>query len=87
MAFLWQTASTMFRFGPLHGDDLALTVAAGGVVLVILELLKRLWRRQLRLWWIGGPGAGGGAIVHSVSENAPRVSSAERSTRRRWGQS
>jgi P-type Ca2+ transporter type 2C len=49
LSLLWPTASAMFRFGPLHGDDLALTAAAGGAVLVILESLKRVWRRQLRL--------------------------------------
>jgi P-type Ca2+ transporter type 2C len=49
LSLLWPAASTMFRFGPLHGDDLALTFAAGAVVLIVLELLKHLWRRRLRL--------------------------------------
>lgn len=40
--------SALFRFGPLHRDDLALTLAAGVVLLVVLELLKPLWRRSLR---------------------------------------
>ena len=44
---LWPFASDLFRFGPLHGDDLAVTVAAGVVVLVVLELLKLLWRKRL----------------------------------------
>jgi Ca2+-transporting ATPase len=36
--------STLFRFGPLHADDLILTVGAGVIVLVLLEVLKPLWR-------------------------------------------
>ena len=39
--------SRLFRFGPLHLDDLALTLAAGVAVLVMLELLKPLWRARL----------------------------------------
>ena len=35
------------RFGPLHGDDLAVTFGAGVAVLVVLELLKSLWRGNL----------------------------------------
>jgi Ca2+-transporting ATPase len=31
----------LFRFGPLHGDDIALTLAAGAIVLLLLEFLKR----------------------------------------------
>lgn len=38
---------TLFRFGPLHADDLALTVGAGVVVLVALEVIKSLWRRAV----------------------------------------
>jgi Ca2+-transporting ATPase len=41
-------ASGLFRFGPLHPDDLTVTVAAGFVVLVVLEALKPLWRLALR---------------------------------------
>jgi Ca2+-transporting ATPase len=37
----------LFRFGPLHGDDLALTIGAGLVILLGLELLKPLWRGRL----------------------------------------
>jgi len=40
--------SDLFRFGPLHADDLALTAAAGGVLLLLLEALKLLWRARLR---------------------------------------
>ena len=39
--------SHLFRFGPLHLDDLALTIAAGLGVLVMLELLKPIWRTRL----------------------------------------
>ena len=38
----------LFRFGPLHPDDLALTIASAAFVLVALELLKPFWRSQLR---------------------------------------
>jgi P-type Ca2+ transporter type 2C len=34
----------LFRFGPLHADDLSITLGAGVVVLVVLELLKPWWR-------------------------------------------
>jgi Ca2+-transporting ATPase len=46
---LLPVASTLFRFGPLHIDDLALTVTAGFALLVGLELLKPLWRARLEL--------------------------------------
>jgi P-type Ca2+ transporter type 2C len=36
--------SNLFRFGPLHVDDLLITLGAGAVVLVVLELIKPLWR-------------------------------------------
>jgi len=36
----WPFARNLFRFGPLHVDDLALTLTAGGAILVVLELLK-----------------------------------------------
>jgi Ca2+-transporting ATPase len=38
----WPFASGLFRFGPLHVDDLALTLAAAILVLVVLEVLKLL---------------------------------------------
>ena len=47
LSFLWPTASALFRFGPLHADDLALTLAAGIVVLIVLETLKYVWRARL----------------------------------------
>ena len=39
-------AAHLFRFGPLHADDLAVTIGAGVVLLVALELLKPLWRER-----------------------------------------
>lgn len=45
---LWPFATSLFRFGPLHLDDLAVTLGAGLAVLACLELLKPFWRRQLK---------------------------------------
>jgi Ca2+-transporting ATPase len=41
-------ASDPFHFGPLHLDDLALTIGAGAVVLIALKFLKPLWRARLQ---------------------------------------
>ncbi len=49
LSLLWPAASALFRFGPLHADDLALTLAAGIGVLIVLETLKHLWRARLGL--------------------------------------
>ena len=43
----WLPARGLFRFGPLHADDLAITFAAGVAVLIVLEVPKRLWRGRL----------------------------------------
>jgi Ca2+-transporting ATPase len=48
LALFWPVARQLFRFGPLHADDLLLTVGAGIVVLAVLELWKPLWRLRLR---------------------------------------
>jgi Ca2+-transporting ATPase len=45
LTLTWPDASALFRFGPLHADDLALTLGAGVAVMVILEIVKPLWRR------------------------------------------
>ena len=37
----------IFRFGPLHADDLGLCFAAGLATLVVLELLKPIWWERL----------------------------------------
>ena len=42
----WAPARDLFRFGPLHANDLAVTLAATGTLLVVLELLKRLWHQR-----------------------------------------
>ena len=44
----WPAAASLFRFGPLHADDLSVTVGAGVVLLIALELLKPLWRERPR---------------------------------------
>jgi P-type Ca2+ transporter type 2C len=44
LTLLWPFASGLFRFGPLHADDLSLTFGAGVFVLAALELLKPRWR-------------------------------------------
>jgi Ca2+-transporting ATPase len=46
LTLLWPFASELFRFGPLHADDLALTVLAAATVLLTLEGMKRLWRAR-----------------------------------------
>ena len=49
LSLLWKPASDTFRFGPLHVDDLAWTLAAGLALLMVLEFFKPIWRRRLRL--------------------------------------
>ena len=49
LSLLWSPAAALFRFGPLHGDDLLVTVAAGAATLLALEGLKPIWRERLRL--------------------------------------
>lgn len=44
----WPPMRNLFRFGPLHADDLGLCVAVGFGILLVLELLKRPFRRALR---------------------------------------
>ncbi|MDE2266350.1 MAG: cation-translocating P-type ATPase [Alphaproteobacteria bacterium] len=48
LTLLWPLAMGLFRFGPLHLDDLALALGAGASVLASLEFLKPLWRERLR---------------------------------------
>lgn len=45
---LWPAAQEIFRFGPLHRDDLFLTAGAGLAVLLILEAMKPLWHVRRR---------------------------------------
>jgi Ca2+-transporting ATPase len=48
LTLLWPFARSLFRFGPLHLDDLALTFGAGALVLVLLEVLKPIWYARIR---------------------------------------
>jgi P-type Ca2+ transporter type 2C len=47
LTLLFPPVSALFRFGPLHLDDLALTLGAGVLVLVFLEALKSKLRGRL----------------------------------------
>jgi Ca2+-transporting ATPase len=44
----WQPAMDLFRFGPLHLDDLGLSLLAGGLILTVLESAKPYWRVAFR---------------------------------------
>lgn len=44
----WPPASDVFRFGPLHADDLALTCGAAFLVLALLGRLKPIWRTAVQ---------------------------------------
>jgi Ca2+-transporting ATPase len=57
LTLLWPFARELFRFGPLHVDDLAVTLGAGIVVLVFLEVFKFLYPRwrQSQFHGRGGP--------------------------------
>ena len=48
VALIWPPAMSLFRFGPLHLDDLGLSVAAGAAILVVLEAAKPSWRKGFR---------------------------------------
>ena len=48
LSLLVPAVRDLFNFGPLHGDDLGLTLGAAAIVLVVLELAKTLWRDRLR---------------------------------------
>jgi P-type Ca2+ transporter type 2C len=41
LTLLWPLASELFRFGPLHLNDLSVTVGAGIAVLVVLDLINQ----------------------------------------------
>ena len=38
----------IFRFGPLHGDDLLIVMLSGAALLLVLEAFKLFWPRILR---------------------------------------
>ena len=44
VALTWPPAMSLFRFGPLHLDDLGLSVVSGVAILVVLEIAKPRWR-------------------------------------------
>ncbi|ACB95761.1 cation-translocating P-type ATPase [Beijerinckia indica] len=46
-ALTWEPARTLFRFGPLHPDDLSLIFALVAGLVIVLEILKHFWRRTL----------------------------------------
>lgn len=48
VALSWPPAMALFRFGPLHLDDLAVSAAAGAAVLLVMELIKPFWRASFR---------------------------------------
>jgi Ca2+-transporting ATPase len=47
LSLLWPAARDLFKFGPLHPDDLALTVGAAAAVLLALEAIKPLFKQRL----------------------------------------
>jgi P-type Ca2+ transporter type 2C len=47
VAVSWAPLEALFRFGPLHLDDLSLCIGAAAVLLLALEAMKRLWRGRL----------------------------------------
>ena len=48
LTLLWPFAKDLFRFGPLHFNDLAVVLGAGIALLVFLEFLKPHWYDRLR---------------------------------------
>jgi Ca2+-transporting ATPase len=45
LTLLWPWATALLRFGPLHGNDLAVALAAGMALVVTLEAMEEAWRR------------------------------------------
>ncbi len=45
-ALFWSPAQSLFHFGTLHGNDLALCVGAGFLSLFVLEMIKSQWFRR-----------------------------------------
>ena len=46
LSLVWPRAADLFRFGPLHADDLAVTAVVALVCFVLLELSKYPLRRR-----------------------------------------
>ena len=47
-ALTWRPAMDLFKFGPLHADDLGVSLVVTVVLILCLEALKPLWRESLR---------------------------------------
>jgi len=47
VAVTWAPARDLFRFGPLHADDLAVSLVAAVALVFVLETLKRFWHQRL----------------------------------------
>ena len=47
IALVWPPAQALFRFGPLHLDDIAISLAGAGILLAALEVTKSVWRGAL----------------------------------------
>ena len=63
--------SNLFRFGPLHVDDLLITLGAGVVVLMALELVKPLWRAAFGSRRDATTMANGALAPVQVADHAP----------------
>lgn len=48
LSLLVPAVRALFSFGPLHWDDISLTLGVAASILVVLELAKRFWRDPLR---------------------------------------
>jgi Ca2+-transporting ATPase len=48
LSLLWPVARELFRFGPLHPDDLLLVLGAGLVAMILMETIKPVWRPPAR---------------------------------------
>jgi Ca2+-transporting ATPase len=46
LSLLWPFARNLFRFGPLHSDDLAVVLGAGFAVMAMLEAIKYAGKRK-----------------------------------------
>jgi len=46
IVLLWPAASELFRFGPLHAHDFAVTLGAGLAMVFMLELVKYAYLRR-----------------------------------------
>jgi len=48
VALTWPPAMALFRFGPFHIDDLAVSAGAGLSLLFLMEVIKPFWRKAFR---------------------------------------